>query len=210
LRAIDKIPFGYSESQGFVRNFTFYHRDLGLAFRFPDDWRITNQSDRVSALNRENDVLIEMRLAGRAQGAPADVLRKAVGGAREVMSTTINGLAAATTTTTVRGYPTRAAVFFLGKNAYLVGGQARTDAAMQPALPLINATIASFHALSDTERNSVRPLTLRIINAPAGATFAELARNSPLGKNAVAHLRLLNGLYPKGEPTAGQPLKIIE
>jgi len=210
LRAIDKIPFGYSESQGFVRNFTFYHHDLGLAFKFPENWRITNQPDRVSAVNRNNDVLIEMRLAGRAQGAPADLLRKAVGGAREVTSTTINGLAAATATTTVRGYPTRAAVIFLGKNAYLVGGQAKTDAAMQPALPLINATIASFHAMSDTERNSVRPLTLRIINAPAGATFAELARNSPLGKNAVAHLRLLNGLYPGGEPAAGQALKIIE
>ena len=81
---------------------------------------------------------------------------------------------------------------------------------MQQALPEINATIASFHAMTDTERNSVRPLTLRIINAPAGATFAELARNSPLGKNAVAHLRLLNALYPNGEPVAGQPLKIIE
>ncbi len=210
LRAIDKIPFGYSESQGFVRNFTFYHRDLGLAFRFPEGWRITNQPDRVSAINRGNDVLIEMQLAGRAQGTPAEVLRKAVGGAREVTSTTINGLAAAMATTTVRGLPTRATVIFLGKNAYLVAGQAKTDAAMQPVLPLIDATIASFHALSDAERKSVRPLTLRIINAPAGATFAELARNSPLGKNAVAHLRLLNGLYPNGEPAAGQPLKVIE
>ena len=210
LRAIDHLPYGYSESQGFVRNFTFYHRELGFSLKFPDAWRITNHRDRVSAVNRSADVLIEMRLAGRAQGAPADVLRKAVGGARDVAATTINGLAAATTTTIVRGYPTRAAVIFLGKNAYLVGGQAKTDTALPPALPLIDATIASFHAMSDTERKSVRPLTLRIINAPPGATFAELARTSPLGKNALAHLRLLNGLYPNGEPAAGQALKIIE
>jgi predicted Zn-dependent protease len=51
---------------------------------------------------------------------------------------------------------------------------------------------------------------LRVITAPAGATFAELAKNSPLPGNAAVHLRLLNGLYPKGEPTAGQALKIIE
>ena len=81
---------------------------------------------------------------------------------------------------------------------------------MREALPEINATIASFHAMTDTERNSVRPLTLRIVNAHEGATFAGLARNSPLGRNAVAHLRLLNALYPNGEPVAGQPLKIIE
>jgi predicted Zn-dependent protease len=210
LRMIDRMPFGYSESQGFIRNFVFYHRELGLVMKFPANWRLSNQPDSVAAKNRTDDALVEMRLAGRAQGAPADVLRKAVGGAREVTTTTINGLPAAITTTSVRGYPTRAAVVFLGKSAYLIGGQARSDAAMQQALPEINATIASFHAMTDTERNSVRPLTLRVINAPRGATFAELARNSPLGKNAVSHLRLLNALYPNGEPVAGQPLKIIE
>lgn len=210
LRMIDKIPFGYSESQGFVRNFVFYHRELGLVLKFPANWRITNKPDSVSATNRTDDAMIEMRLAGRAQGAPADVLRKAVGGAREVTTTTINGLPAAIATTSIRGYPTRAAVVFLQRNAYLVGGQAKSGAAMRQALAEIDATISSFHAMTDTERNSVRPLTLRIINAPKGATFAELARNSPLGKNAVSHLRLLNALYPNGEPVAGQALKIIE
>ena len=210
LRMLDKIPFGSSDSQGFVRNFMFYHRELGLALEFPENWRITNKPDRVTATNPANDAIIEMRLAGRAAGTPAEVLRKTIGGAREVTATAINGLPAAVATTMVRGYPTRAAVVFLGKNAYLVAGQARTDAAMQPALARIDATIASFHAMTDTERNSVRPLTLRIINAPRGATFAELAKNSPLGKTAVSQLRLLNGLYPNGEPVTGQPLKIIE
>ena len=210
LRMVDKLPFGYSESQGFVRNFVFYHRELGLTLKFPEDWRISNKPASVSAKNRTDDALIEMRLAGRAQGAPADVLRKAVGGARDVSSTTINGLPAAVTTTSVRGLPTRAAVVFLEKNAYLIGGQAKSDAAMQRALPEINATIASFHAMTATQRNAVRPLALRIINAPKDATFAELAKNSPLGKNALSQLRLLNALYPNGEPVAGQPLKVIE
>ena len=210
LRMIDKVPFGYSESQGFVRNFTFYHRELGLVLKFPDTWRISNKPDRVSASNRGDDVMIEMRLAGRAQGAPADILRKQIGNAREITSTTINGLPAAIATTSIRGLPTRAAVVFLGKSAYLIGGQAKTEGAMQQALAAINATITSFHAMSETERNSARPLTLRVINAPPGATFAELARSSPLGKNAVSYLRLLNGLYPQGEPAAGQALKIVE
>ena len=210
LRMIDKVPFGYSESQGFVRNFTFYHRELGLVLKFPDTWRISNKPDRVSASNRGDDVMIEMRLAGRAQGAPADILRKQIGNAREITSTTINGLPAAIATTSIRGLPTRAAVVFLGKSAYLIGGQAKTEGAMQQALAAINATITSFHAMSETERNSARPLTLRVISAPPGATFAELARSSPLGKNAVSYLRLLNGLYPQGEPAAGQALKIVE
>ena len=102
LRMIDKVPFGYSESQGFVRNFTFYHRELGLVLKFPDTWRISNKPDSVSASNRGDDVMIEMRLAGRAQGAPADILRKQIGNAREITSTTINGLPAAIATTSIR------------------------------------------------------------------------------------------------------------
>jgi len=46
--------------------------------------------------------------------------------------------------------------------------------------------------------------------AQAGLTFAELARRSPLGRFSEGHLRVINGLYPAGEPVAGQPLKIIE
>jgi predicted Zn-dependent protease len=110
----------------------------------------------------------------------------------------------------VRRYPPRTAVVFRGKNAYLVGGQARSDAALWPVLPLMDATIVSFHALSDMERNSVRPFRARITNAPAGPTFADSARTSPLIKNALAQFSLSNGLYPNGEPVSGQPLKIIE
>ena len=86
----------------------------------------------------------------------------------------------------------------------------RTGAVVREALPLINATIAGFHAMANTECGLVRPLMLRITNAPRGAMFAEPALNSPPVRNAAARLRLLNGLYPNGEPATEQPLKIIE
>jgi predicted Zn-dependent protease len=81
---------------------------------------------------------------------------------------------------------------------------------MQRNLGAINAAINSFRAISEEERKLARPLTLRVINAPMDRRFAEIAANSPLGKNAVSHLRLINGLYPNGEPVAGQALKVIE
>ena len=58
--------------------------------------------------------------------------------------------------------------------------------------------------------SAARPLTVRAITARAGLTFAELAGLSPLGKHAEGHLRVINGLYPAGEPVAGQALKIVE
>jgi len=212
LRRIDRMVFADSPAQGIIRNDNFYHAEFGLALTFPRNWRIKNQPDRVSAANPGNDAIIELHSAGRAQGTPLEVLRKALRGnvGTEVTPTTLNGLPAALTTTSMQGLPTRVAVVFLGKTAFLIGGQARNGQALQRALPEINAAIASFRPISDADRKLARPLTLRVINAPRGATFFDLARASPLGKNALSHLRLINGLYPGGEPAAGQPLKVIE
>jgi predicted Zn-dependent protease len=210
LRTIDKMAYGYSDSQGFVRNSAFYHRELGISVKLPPNWRVSNQPDKVTATNPASDAMLEMRSAGPAQGTPIEMLRKTIGSTRETSEAPINGLRAAVTTTAVRGLPTRAAVIFLDKNAFLLGAQAKSAAAFQRVLPDINSSITSFHALTDAERSTVRPLALRIINAPRDGRFSELARNSPLGKNAVSHLRLLNALYPGGEPVPGQALKIVE
>ena len=212
LRKIDRMAFADSPSQGVIRNNNFYHTDFGMAFTFPQNWRTQNRPDRVVAKNPAGDAIIDLRGAGPAQGAPIDVLRKRLRGnvGAELTPTTINGLPAALATTSLQGLPTRVAVVFLGKSAFIIGGQARNGQAMQRAVTEINAAIASFRALSDGERKLARPLTLRVINTPRDAAFAELARNSPLGKNAVSHLRLINGMYPGGEPVAGQPLKIVE
>jgi predicted Zn-dependent protease len=212
LRVIDKLVFADSPAQGIVRNGNFYHVDFGLALTFPRDWKIRNQPANVAASNPANDVILDLRGAGPAQGSALEVLRKVLRGnlGGETTQLSINGLPAAVTTTSMQGLPTRVAVIFLGKSAFLLGGQAKSAQAMQRALPDINAAINSFRAISEAERKLARPLTLRIINAPKDARFADLARNSPLPRNAVSYLRLINGMYPDGEPLSGQALKVIE
>jgi predicted Zn-dependent protease len=212
LRMLDKTVFGDSPAQGIFRNGNFYHVDFGMVLSFPRDWRVQNAADRVIARSNGDLATVELRGAGPAQGAPLDALRKALRGnlGTETTQLSINGLPAAVTTTSVQGLPTRVAVVFLGKAAFLIGGQAKNAQAMQRALPEINATINSFHAMSDAERKLAQPLTLRVITASKDTRFANLAVKSPLGKNALSLLRLLNGLYPNGEPLAGQPLKVVE
>jgi predicted Zn-dependent protease len=212
LRVIDKLVFADSPEQGIVRNGNFYHVDFGLALSFPRDWKVKNQPSNVAAASPAKDAIVDLRGAGPAQGTPLDVLRKVLRGnlGTDATQRTINGLQAAITTTTMQGKPTRVAIVFLGKSAFLIGGQALNAQAMQRVLPEMNAAINSFHAMTDEEYKLARPLTLRVINAPKDTRFADLARTSPLGKNAVSYLRLINGMYPSGEPLPGQPLKVIE
>ncbi|MBO0612437.1 MAG: hypothetical protein RL122_845 [Pseudomonadota bacterium] len=51
---------------------------------------------------------------------------------------------------------------------------------------------------------------VRLITANAGDTFDTLARSSRLSNNAAMHLRVLNGMFPTGEPRPGQLLKTIQ
>lgn len=55
-----------------------------------------------------------------------------------------------------------------------------------------------------------RTVQVRLVTANAGDTFANLAQNSALQNNAAMHLRVLNGMYPSGEPRPGQLLKTIQ
>jgi predicted Zn-dependent protease len=47
------------------------------------------------------------------------------------------------------------------------------------------------------------------VRAPAGATMTSLAARSPLASYSVEQHRLINGLYPQGEPTAGALVKVV-
>lgn len=50
---------------------------------------------------------------------------------------------------------------------------------------------------------------IQLVRARSGDTFASLARSSGIPKYAEQKLRLLNGMFPKGEPRAGQMVKVI-
>ena len=212
LRRSDRMIYGDSPKQGIVRNNDFYHEELGLAMSFPPGWRVRNRPQNVAATSPGGEALIDLRAAGPAKGAPADVLRRALKlpATEEVTPTTIRGLQAATVSTTINGRPTRAACVFHRDTAFLIGTQARTAAGFTQHQEAIEASLMSIHALTNEERAFARPLRLRVITAQTNTTFAELARRSPLGSFAEGHLRVINGLYPAGEPVAGQPLKIVE
>jgi predicted Zn-dependent protease len=212
LRHINGITFGDSPEQGIIRKGKFYHSELGMALQFPEGWRIRNYADHVQAQSPTNDAGIEMRLGKKMDVPPDEYLRKMqwFSFGEEVQSLSINGLPAATTETASLGKPVKVTVIYLNNKAFLVAGSALSRKAFDHYHDDIIATTMSFHAITEAERKSSKPLTIKIITAKPGVTYAELARTSPLGKNAQSYLRLINAQYPSGEPVPDQELKIVE
>ncbi len=68
----------------------------------------------------------------------------------------------------------------------------------------------SYHHLSAKEKKLATGLRLAVTKTRADINFRLLAKISPIPRYAESELRLLNDLYPTGEPEIGQPLKIVQ
>jgi predicted Zn-dependent protease len=101
-------------------------------------------------------------------------------------------------------------VIYDAGRVFLIKGDTKTPQAFAANRAAMEATIRSFKTLSAEERKQIKPLTLQLVTAKKGDSYAALAQRSPLGPNAEKYLRLINAQYPQGEPVAGQLLKVVE
>ena len=68
--------------------------------------------------------------------------------------------------------------------------------------------IESFRPMHPKEAPGGTPRYMHYIQVPRGATMASMAASIRI-PDAEAQLRLLNGLYPRGEPRTGDWIKVI-
>ncbi|ARO88688.1 peptidase M48 Ste24p [Nitrosospira lacus] len=213
LRQTEGMIFGDTVNQGVVRGNTFRHKEMGFMLSFPPGWHVRNKPDEVLATSPGGDALMILSLFDTPRGSPSDLARERfrLESADQILAMTNNGLPiAVVTSTTQNGEPFKAGVIYHDNKAYLLAGRGDSRAAFDRYRTAISSTIESFRALTDAERESIKPLEIKTIAAGKGLSYAELARNSPLGVNAEKYLRLLNGQYPDGEPVPGQRVKIVK
>ena len=88
---------------------------------------------------------------------------------------------------------------------YLLEGEATDPAASDATLLQM---IESFRPMHPKERQAGTPRYVQYLQVPRGATFASIAASIRI-PNAESQLRLLNGMYPRGEPRTGDWIKVI-
>lgn len=211
LHKTEGLVFGDSPAQGVIRNNALLHDKLGLAMQFPPGWQVKNWPEQAFALSPQGDAVVELE-QGPQSDDPMATLRQGVrldAGAR-YDSGRLGGYAAAFAAGHQQGRPVVVAVVVMGRVQYLIAGMTRDADAYERERSALRAAINSFHAITPAERLAARPHTLRLVAARPGVTMTAMAQQSPLGADAETQLRLINALYPAGEPVPGQLLKIVE
>ncbi len=72
------------------------------------------------------------------------------------------------------------------------------------------ATIFSFDKMDADDRKVAKPPRVQILRAEEGTTMESLAAVSPITNYGLQKLRVMNGLYPHGQPEPGQLIKVID
>ncbi len=215
LNYLEGLAFGDSEASGIVLKGRFLHKPLDFGLRFPDGWDIRNLPDRLVALAPKREAYLELRVETRkAELSPLRYLHdKGFKPIRNGRDLTIAGRRAYTAITQINTKfgkrSTRLVVIQDGEQVYLFVGLSRKGTGLGRFDSDFLQIARSFHKLSAAEKKLASGLHIHIVTAKPGTRFADLARVSPIPKYPEAQLRLLNNLYPTGEPEPGQRLKIV-
>ena len=216
LELTDGMVLGSGEKDGVLRGNKFYHKDLGIALTFPKNWKVDNLPDRLIAATKEKDAVMQISLRDlNKRQTPQEFLKDQFGkdlrNGEKVETESYEGYTGITKGKTPFGtQDTRVAVVFKDKQVYQFLAAAKDATLLEKYDKNFLATVNSLRALKKSEQSLAEPRRIKIITAKKGDTFASLAKNSPLASHAEEQLRLLNGMYPDGEPTPGKPVKIVE
>lgn len=210
LRLMDGVTFGNSEDQGILMNNNFYHKSLDLAMDFPKDWKVDNQPTQLVALNKAQNaaLIVQLGKPGEAN-TPQQFLNnnfKNLRGGKDVGEDGYTAITDGKTPFSQGKVPVRVAALFHQDNVLVVSGFARGGLPESGFFDLVE----SIRGLTKDEQELASARKITIVRARSGDTISSLAARSNIDRDAEDQIRLLNGLFPDGEPDAGQLVKIIK
>jgi predicted Zn-dependent protease len=186
----------------------YYHNKLAFTFEHPPGWNMVAGSKSIVASAPDGSATLTLTLKRRdAKAAPRAVLEGAAGGTLSVGTELEQaGLKGYTAVASNGSDARRLGVIDYNNLSYLFEGKAQDFPAADATLL---AMIESFRPMHPKERATGTPRYIHYIQVPRGATMSSLAAGVRI-PDAEAKLRLINGLYPRGEPRTGDWIKVIK
>jgi len=205
-RKMEGLVWGGSAQQTRDEN-RFYHNKLDFTFEQPEDWSVHAGSSSVVASADDSSASLTVTLRRRdGKVTPKQIVETTTSGELSVGKDLEQaGLLGYTAVTSNGSVSRRVAAIDYNSYTYLFQGEANDFPAADAMLLEI---IESFRPIHPKERSSGNSYNIHYIQVPRGATLASLASTMRI-PDAEAQLRLLNGLYPRGEPRTGDWIKVI-
>jgi predicted Zn-dependent protease len=206
-RVTDGLVWGASV-EGQRADDRYYHNKLGFTIEQPEGWSVTTSSRAVIVSAPDGSASLTISLRRRDDSStPQETLESTVSGSlSDGDQLQQSGLDGYTAVASAGGSSKRLAAIDMDRLTYLFEGEAADFAAQDTQLL---ALIGSFRAMHPKEKSSNSARYVRYVQVPRGADMQSLAASVRVD-DAEGYLRLINDMYPRGEPRTGDWIKVIQ
>ncbi|MEX2489101.1 MAG: M48 family metalloprotease [Pseudomonadales bacterium] len=219
LEQLNGLHYGPRRQVGIVRGNTFYHPKLGIKLSFPENWRIESSGNSVQFVSQVEDAIVSLSTGRLAKGVePKEYLQERVGlDLREGREVTVGGLPgylgiADRADTPFGRRPVRVVILYDQRRgiAYILRGAGKHDLRNLANDRDFIATIFSFDRMNREDFRRAKRPKIQVVRAEESTTMESLAKQSPITNYSLDKLRVMNGLYPHGQPEPGELIKIVD
>ena len=216
LSVVDGMVFGDDPSEGLVRDRTFLHPGLRIAFDVPQGFQVDNGTRAVTAGDGKGGMLIFDGGQAPAGMPMTDYLAgQWARGARlsDLQPVSVNGMEAATAIAEASAGNRPALVRLVAIRAaggrvyrFMMGAPAER---MRAYDPLFQRVAQSFRGLSAAEAGAIRPRRLRVVTVGKGDTVQSISARMAFPDHKEEQFRLLNALAPDEALRPGVRVKLV-
>jgi predicted Zn-dependent protease len=217
LSRIEGLPWGDAAADGIFRGTRYYHGRLGIVIDFPTGWTVRDGATTLTAVPpnvRGAGMGVELRaLEGRGKTPEhfvTNTLGVEVAAGEAIEADGMEGYIATLRQEEDQARLRLVAVVFKDGRAFIFRGSNHDPAFDAPFIDAFSDTVGSFRNMQMGDRAAATERRVTLIEARPGDTYESLARQLRMGRNGVEQLRLLNGQYPRGEPRAGDRVKVLQ
>ncbi len=188
---------------------------MRVRFDYPDGWTQTNDSTTRSSSGSPEDssAILSMTPIARTSQTPEEYLYNYLKVAKLDLGKAISPAGLKGFTGILPGTedqpPSRIAVIYYKLNAFVFKGEVDDPDKFAETDKLFSQSIATFRPISQREIDGQKPKRVHYVKATNATTFDKLGKALKLRSSEVDDLRIINGHYPTGEPSAGDWIKIF-
>ncbi len=192
----------------------YIHRKLGFSLLFPEQWQVENTRKAIIGKAEDKSAQLNLTIAiNKNNLSPGAYLRGITKAKMLLRSEDFSQYGMVGHTGIIKGesgkHDQRVAAIFQGRRAYLLTGQINQPEEDLDYDALFLKSIQSFRP-ERAPRKPKKSKTIHYVKANDNTRMELLAKQINLGVYSAQQLRLINGLYPRGEPKPGDWIKIIK
>ena len=215
---MDGLKFGSEAMTGMLSQHVFFDKTARVVIEFPISWYVRyNQQQVTGEAKGGADVAWAAITRHTPEGkiVPEEFVRDTLKRTELENEQTVdlgNGRPAYIAELKLAGANRYSllAVVELGADVYTVRGEVGPKGSEEQFQQDFMSILRGIRDMRPSDIQQDTTTKIKVIVAKPGQTYEELANMTPIRSNAVQTLRLLNGDYPRGEPRAGDHIKIVQ